>query len=243
MDRITLSALVLAVGIASGGFFAGSGFARGRAADRYVEVKGVAERDVKADLALWPLRLMAAGNDLGATQAEIARHTTRVYAFLQRHGLDTTQIEIQGNEVSDALANQYAGDRQIRARYVVSQTLMIRSANVDLVLAASAKVGDLIGSGVVLSSDRGGYGASGPTFLFTRLNDLKPGMIREATGKAREAAEQFAGDSRSGLAGIRQANQGVFVILARDQANGVGEQSQVFKTVRVVSTVQYYLRG
>jgi len=243
MDRITLSALVLAVGIASGGFFAGSGFARGRVADRYVEVKGVAEREVKADLALWPLRLMAAGNDLGATQAEIARHATRVYAFLQRHGLDTTQIEIQGNEVSDALANQYAGDRQIRARYVVSQTLMIRSANVDLVLAASAKVGDLIGSGVVLSSDRGGYGASGPTFLFTKLNDLKPGMIREATGKAREAAEQFAGDSRSGLAGIRQANQGVFVILARDQAPGVAEQSQVFKTVRVVSTVQYYLRG
>jgi uncharacterized protein len=66
-------------------------------------------------------------------------------------------------------------------------------------------------------------------------------MIADATANARAAAEQFARDSGSALGRIRQANQGVFVILARDQAPGINEGSQLQKTVRVVSTVQYFL--
>jgi hypothetical protein len=73
------------------------------------------------------------------------------------------------------------------------------------------------------------------------LNSLKPPMIKEATARAREAAAQFAQDSRSELAGIKRASQGVFEILPRDQAPGISEESQIAKTVRVVSTVEYYL--
>jgi hypothetical protein len=243
IDRITVSAIIVTIGITLAGLLMGTGFARGRATERYVDVKGVAEREVKADLALWPLRLVAAGDDLAAAQAQITQNTARIYAFLRRHGIDSSEVDVQGGDVTDALANQYGGDRQIRARYVVSQILMVRSRNVDVVLTASAKVGELIAAGVVLSSERMGFGPAGPTFLFTKLNELKPGMIKEATGNARQAAEQFAADSRSQLGGIRQANQGVFVILPRDQAQGVTEESQIVKTVRVVSTIQYYLRG
>jgi hypothetical protein len=103
-------------------------------------------------------------------------------------------------------------------------------------------VGELVGAGVVLSA-RSDFGGSGPTFLFTRLNDLKPAMIAEATANARAAAEQFARDSQASLAGIRTASQGVFVILPRDQAEGAQEQQQLHKTVRVVSTVEYFLDG
>lgn len=233
--------LLLAAGIAVGGWFIGHGFIEGRSSDRFVTVKGVAEREAKADLALWPLRLSAADNDLAAAQGRIAHNTAAVYGFLQRQGLDTSQAELLGVDVVDAFANQYGGERPSAARYVVSQTLMVRSSDVDRVLAASAKTGDLVRSGVVLSSSGTGYGPSGPTFLFTRLNDLKPGMIGAATANARQAAEQFANDSRSRLGGIRQANQGVFVILPRDQVAGIPEETQPLKTVRVVTTVEYYL--
>jgi hypothetical protein len=101
-------------------------------------------------------------------------------------------------------------------------------------------VGELVSAGIVLSSEE--YRGGGPTFLFTKLNDIKPAMIAEATANAREAAEQFAKDSRTSLRGIRQANQGVFVILPRDQAAGIPEETQVTKTVRVVSTVEYFLK-
>jgi hypothetical protein len=245
-DRPIVAATILAIGVTLSGLLIGGGFARGRATDRYVEVKGVAERDVKADLALWPLRIVAAGNELATVEAQIARNTGQVYAFLKRHGIDSTQVELQGLDVSDAFANPFGGQRTPQARYIIARTIMVRSPAVEIVSAASAKVGELVASGVVLSSSRGGFGpfgASGPTFLFTKLNDLKPSMLKEAAANARQAADQFAADSKSQLGGIRQASQGVFVILPRDQAQGITEETQVLKTVRVVSTVQYYLKG
>ena len=96
-------------------------------------------------------------------------------------------------------------------------------------------------NGVVLSSGQE-YGGGGPTFVFTGLNAIKPPMIAEATARARESAEQFARDSKSTLSGIRHANQGTFEILPRDQAQGISEESQVVKKVRIVTTVEYGLR-
>lgn len=238
-DRKLGAAAILALGIAIAGMAAGWGFLEGRRADRYVTVKGVAEREVKADLALWPIRLVATDNDLGAAQSEIARGITAVYAFLARHAVDTTLVELQELSVADQLANRY-GDRSSGPRYIVNQTVMVRSSDPDVVHAASQAVGELVRAGIPLSSGME-YGPGGPVFLFNGLNALKPAMIAEATASAREAAEQFAQDAGARLGGIRQANQGVFVILPRDQVPGVSEERQLNKIVRVVATIEYLL--
>ncbi len=238
-DRSSLAALVLALGIAVGGGLVGWGFVRGRSADRYVEVKGLSEREVTADLALWPLRLVASGNDLAAAQAQITRSYEAVLAFLKRNGIDASATQLQNLQVSDSTTNQYQREGA-GPRFVIEQTVIVRMNKPEVVRDASQRVGELVAAGVVLSQG-GEYGAGGPTFVFNRLNDLKPAMIAEATSNARAAAEQFARDSGSGLGGIRQANQGVFVILPRDQAPGLNESSQLQKIVRVVSTVQYFL--
>jgi uncharacterized protein len=240
LERPVVSASILALGVLLGGGLIGSGFARGRSADRYVEVKGLAEREVVANLALWPLRYVATGEDLTATQAQIARETREVYTFLSRHGIDTTAVQLQALEVSDAFANRYQGERG-GPRYIIQQTVMVRSDRPQVVMAASQKVSELVTAGVVLSSS-GEFGIGGPTFVFTLLNQLKPAMVAEATANARSAAQQFAADSKSSVGDIRQASQGVFVILPRDQAPGVNEGAQLQKTVRVVSTVQYFLK-
>nr|MBA2707302.1 SIMPL domain-containing protein [Gemmatimonadaceae bacterium] len=150
------------------------------------------------------------------------------------------QSELQDFAVQDANTNQYGSGQPSASRFVIHQTVVVRSLRPDLVLAASQRVAELVSAGVVLSSG-GEYGSGGPTFVFTGLNKLKPQMIAEATARAREGAEQFARDSRSGLGGIRRASQGVFEILPRDQAQGITEASQIVKTVRVVSTVEYSL--
>lgn len=240
MKESTIPALIVAIGIALGGWLGGRGIAAVKAADRYVSVKGVAEREVQADLALWPLRVVAAGNDLAAAQASVTHSIARIRAFLVRNGIDTSQAELQEIQVTDAYANAYRPAGETPTRYVVRQTLMVRSPQPAKVLVASQRVGELVAAGVVLSSQE--YGPSGPTFLFTRLNDVKPAMIAAATANARAAAEQFAEDSRTSLAGIRHANQGVFVILPRDQASGITEESQPNKIVRVVTTVEYFLK-
>ena len=233
---------ILALGIALGGLFVGSGFAKARAADRFVTVKGIAEREVRADLAIWPLRIVAADNDLSQAHAQIQSSVSKIRQFLAANQIDTAQSELQDFSVTDAATNQYGSGGQARARYVITQTVVVRSLKPDLVRAASQRVGDLVSAGVVLSSG-GEYGNGGPTFIFTGLNKLKPQMIADATARARESAEQFAKDSHSDIGGIRSASQGVFEILPRDQAQGISEASQIVKTVRVVSTIDYSLKN
>jgi hypothetical protein len=230
---------LLAIGIAIAGWFVGDGFFRGRAADRFVTVKGVSERDVTADVALWPLRFVSTNDDLKQAQAAIKQSHQQALGFLERHGIDAKAAEVQKLEVNDLLANPYrSGPTQ--SRYIITETLMVRTDEPETVEKASQAVGELVDEGVVLSSTGGP--ASGPTFLFTRLSERKPEMIAEATAEARRAAEQFAKDSGSEIGAIRRANQGVFVILARDRAPGIMEGSQLHKTVRVVSTIEYYLK-
>lgn len=235
-----LPSLLLALGIILGGWLAGQGIAQVRAADRYVTVKGVSERPIRADLAIWPLSIVVADNDLGRAQAQVAGNVRKIRDFLARHGIDTAQTSLQDFQVTDANANQYQPPGGVVSRFVVKQTVMVRSDRPDTVLAASQRLNELVEAGVVFSSG-GEFAATGPSFIFTKLNDFKPAMIAEATARAREAAEQFARDSRSRIGGIRRANQGVFEILPRDQASGIREESQVEKTLRVVTTVEYLL--
>jgi hypothetical protein len=216
-----IAAMLLAVGFATGGWFVGHGFVTARMGDRFVTVKGISERDVKADLAIWSVRIVTTDNDLPNAQRRITEDVSRVRDFFVRHGIAADQAE----------------------RYVVRQTVTVRLDNPETVLEASRQSGELVAAGVVLAADEGYGRGGGPRFLFTHLNDVKPQMIQEATARAREAALKFAEDSNSTLGGIRQASQGVFEILPRNQVPGVDEATQILKTVRVVSTVQYFLEN
>jgi uncharacterized protein len=238
-DRTIVGSAILAVGFVFAGLLIGVGFVKGRDADHFVTVKGVSEREARADLAIWPLGIVSADNDLSRAHASLLRSVREIKTFLARNQIDTADLTLQQFVVSDALTNQY-GREQVTTRYVIRQTVVVRSTQPDRVSAASQRVGELVSAGVVLSSG-GEYGPGGPTYVFTNLNDLKPPMIAEATARAREAAEQFARDARTELGGIRRANQGIFEILPRDQAPGISEGNQILKTVRVVSTIEYLL--
>ena len=232
------AALLLALGIAFAGMWIGRGFVDGRRVDRFVTVKGLSERNVVADLALWPIQFVATHNELARAQAQTEESKQTILAFLLAQGIAAEQVAVQSLSVNDLLANPYRGGGPIESRYIISQTLMVRSSDPTLIAKASQAVGDLIAQGVILDSQ---MGPSRPTYLYSGLTALKPEMIAEATADARAAAEQFAKDSGSRLGGIRQANQGVFAILPRDRAPGISEEGELNKTVRVVATVDYYL--
>ncbi|HEX6791833.1 MAG TPA: SIMPL domain-containing protein [Candidatus Krumholzibacteria bacterium] len=234
-----IATALLAVGLALCGWFVGNGFVKGRTADRYVSVKGVSERDVVANVALWPIRFTSSDNALAEAQRKFDASRTAILAFLQKNGISADHTELQSFEVVDAMADRYRSE-SVSSRFIISGTLMVHVEDPPLVQRASQNVGELAQSGVVIASGSQ-YGGGGPTYLYTKLNDAKPEMIAEATASARQAAEQFAKDSGSHLGPIRQASQGVFQILPGDRAPGVAEESQSNKTVRVVTTVEYYL--
>lgn len=234
--RVIASA-ILAIGMIVGAWFITDGLRDIRTGDRYVTVKGMAERDVEADLAIWPLRYVAASDQLEQAQKDIQRSREAVERFLGKYGVAADQIELQRLDVTDTTTNPYQSQPSPK-RFIISHTLLVRSESPDQVRQASQAISELIDLGVVLSSD---YGPSGPTYLFKGLNDIKPALIAEATAAARASAEQFAKDANATLGGLRRANQGVIQILPRDQGAGMSEESQASKTVRVVSTLEYYL--
>jgi len=233
----TVPALILGISAIIAAMFLSAGLTDLRTGDRYVTVKGVAEREVQADLALWPLRFVATGDTLDQAQEKARMSREAIMAFLKLQAIDTSAVELQRLDVTDTRANAYGANNNPQ-KFIINQTLMVRSTHVDRIRQAAQNVSELVDSGVALSSD---YGPSGPTYLFNRLNDIKPEMISEATAAARESASQFAQDANTSLGGLRRANQGVFQILARDQAPGISENQQPVKTVRVVSTFDYYL--
>ena len=231
------AAIVLAIGLAIAGWLVGQGFRESRLAERYVTVKGTSEQTVKADLALWPIRFVATGNDLAQVQAKLVKDGAVIKQLLSSAGLTDKDIELQRLDVTDMLAQAYRSG-PVESRFIIAQTLMARSTNVDQIAAAGQRLGQLVDAGVVLSNE---FGPGAPVYLFTKLNDIKPQMIAEATRTARAAAEQFAKDSGAKIGGIRRANQGLFEILPRDRAPQLTEETQIEKTVRVVSTVDYLL--
>jgi hypothetical protein len=235
---LLVAALALGLGMAAAGWFVGEGFLRARSGDRFVTVKGLAEREVKADLAIWPLRFVATGNDLAEVQAKVRADAASVQSFLTGAGIAAEEIALMSLEVTDLLAQPYRTG-PVESRFIIAQTLLVRTADVDVVAKATQRIGDLVEAGVVLSNEFNPAG--GPNYLFTRLNALKPEMIAEATREARAGAEQFAADSDSRVGAIRRANQGVFQILPRDAVPGLSEERQIDKTVRVVSTIEYFL--
>jgi uncharacterized protein len=188
-------ALILGLGLLGAGFLIGRGFERGRDADRYVTVKGLAETFVRADLAVWPLRVTATGDDLGRIQEQIDADLATITGFLTAQGIEAEAIQPQRVEVTDLLAQAYRPEGAGENRFILAQTVFVRTEQVDLVARLNQQTGELVRRGVVLAD------AGGPIYLFTRLNEIKPEMLAEATRNARVSAEQFAADSGSGIAG------------------------------------------
>jgi hypothetical protein len=231
--RRIIEALLLALGMVAGAWVLGQSLLQFKQADRSVEVKGLAEREVPADTAIWPVSFSEADNDLPRLYQTLQEKNAKIAAFLQASGFTPEEISVSAPSITDRQAQDY-GNAQLaeRLRYSGKSTLTVYTRQVDRVREAMARLGELGKQGIALSAEQ--Y-ENRTQFLFTGLNTLKPGMIEEATKNARVSAEKFAKDSDSRLGKIRRANQGQFSIEDRDAS------TPHIKKVRVVSSVQYSL--
>lgn len=220
---------ILAIGMIAGGYLLGDGLLRAKDAERAVTVRGLAERDVTADLATWTISYSAASTSLADAQDKVRRDTTSIETFFKELGFPADALQPIGANVS-SFTNEGL------TTYTVRQRLALRTEDVARAQKAVARQFDLVGRGVFLEE------GSGMAYTFTKLNDIKPDMVAEATKDARASAEQFAEDSGSGVGKIRDATQGYFTIEARDgEAGGWGMSDSPFKKVRVVTTVSFSL--
>jgi len=214
------------------------GYLLGRAAvevkeyERTVSAKGLSEREYPADVVIWPVAFTVTGDDLGKVYEELEATGHRVRTFLESTGIPAPEITLSTPMLTDKMAQAWGDAPRAGFRYVATRTVTVYSSEVDTVRVAMGGLVELGKQGVAFTGDA----YQNPVeYLFTRLNEVKPGMIEEATRNAREVAQKFAEDSHSRLGKIRQASQGQFTIEPRDTNN------PHIKKVRVVSTVEYYL--
>lgn len=235
-ESLPKSVIVLGVSLLAGllglGWLIGQAAYRVKSLERTVVVKGLSEREVPADIAIWPLAFQEASNDLNELFETLQRKNAHIAEFLARHGIKPDAITIAPPAVNDRHAQSYGDNRNVMYRYTATSTVTVYSNDVAAVQKAMKDVIALGKQGIALSGE--GY-QNQTQFVFSGLAELKPAMIEEATKNARLVAEKFAGDSESRLGKIRSAQQGQFSIENRDST------TPHIKKVRVVSTVEYYL--
>lgn len=226
-----ISAGLLSLGLIVASVVVGSAIRDFRISDRYVEVKGLAEREVMADLAIWPIQYQLAGNSLEEIRTAMDAADEAVIAYLKLRGFSEQEISRTPPRINDQWIHAY-GDQRPQNRYMAERGITLRTTRVEAMRTALEEAADLISQGVVLTPNWG----QSVQFLFTGLEAIKPEMIAEATADAREAAAQFAADSDSAVGAIRSARQGFFSINERDPS------TPEVKLVRVVTTIEYILQ-
>ena len=221
---------LIAIGLVAGGWLMGDGLVRMKQADRAVTVRGLAEREVTADLATWTISYSAKAGDLQTAQSDLDGDTRAIRAFFGELGFKGDDLQPTGANVSQYNENGVA-------TYTVKQRLSLRTTDIGKAQAAVKRQFDLVKQGVELEE------GSGMSYTFTKLNSIKPEMVAQATRDARKSAEQFAKDSGTDVGSIKSATQGYFEVTARDgdASGGWGVSDTPLKKVRVVTTVEYYL--
>lgn len=229
------SAFVLGVFILAS--FIGSAFILSDSAIRFkeyertVSVKGLSERDVVADTAIWPIRFFSAGNDVSKLYETMEHSASTIHQFLLDAGFEDKEITLTTPLVTDRFAERW-GEQNVSMRYGAEQSITVYTNKIDLLRKTQLATVELGKQGIVIGGDEYSQRVQ---YLYTKLNEIKPAMVEEATRNARVVAEQFAKDSNSQIGKLKRASQGQFSLEDRD------DNTPYLKKVRVVSTVDYYL--
>jgi len=223
--------LFIFLGLSSLGYFLATSIIKYKEYERSVVVKGLSQKTYKADVVLWPIKFVTSDNNLANIHKKIENNSKTILGFLKENKINDEEITILAPAISDNYATNYS-NRNVQFRYLANVTINVYSKDVEKVRNVISKFSSLSKKGIIFKIND--YDTR-VEYSFTRLNEVKPSMIEEATRKAREVAQKFAKDSNSKLGKIKKARQGQFSIYDRDK------NTPYIKTVRVVSTVEYYL--
>ena len=256
--RIVCTMVVSLVVVLSGTFVMRDGLININKNREYISVKGLAEKEVRSDFAIWMIPINATGDDLDLVRDKIELDVQKTVDYLKKYGIKDEEIEQDVMRIFDKTAQRYYDENNKAKRFAVDNQIVIKTANVDAVYKASKNINDILKDGVTLAYD--GYSPTfyAPMYLFTKLNEIKPTMLSEAMQEAKKAAEHILAPSSEKVGKIRNASQGIFSIYSREaiasgpnfdqKAYGSSQQyssNEVYfieKVVRVLVSVDYYIK-
>ena len=229
---VIIAGLFVGLGLTFLGLFIYKAITHFKSTERVVTVKGLAEKEVKANIAIWPITFKQVSNDLNSLYKDMENKQKLLISFLKDNGFSDNEISASQLVTIDRQANDYYNPERINYRYSSKNTVTVYTEKVDQVRKVMRKVDQLGKQGIAIQPQD--YD-NRTQFLYTKLNEIKPGMVEEATAKGREVAIKFAKDSQSKLGKLKTARQGQFSISNRDS------NTPYIKIVRVVASMEYYL--
>jgi hypothetical protein len=248
IERHKLITLTIAfiTGLTIHGFFIGSALQRFKKEDRSISVKGFSEKEVKANFAVWTINTRVTSNDLNQGSKEIETNKSKIIDFLLNNGISKNEIIQQDLNVTDKLARDFDNGDVGQYRYIIENSIQVRSEKVDIIQLVSRMTDQLLKAGIVISSNNYVYNPA-VKYLFTKLNDIKPSMLSEATQNAKQAAIEFTRQSNTKLGGLKKASQGLFSIIDRDAFNTSQSEggyfptsvNDMYKKIKVIVNVEY----
>lgn len=245
-NKLLIIAISIVIGFVITGFFIGKSIERFKKEDRYISVKGFSEREVKANFAVWTIKTRITTNDLIEGSKNIEDSKGKIIEFLLNNGIKKNEVIQQNLSVTDKLARDYGNNDVGAYRYIIENSIQVRTENVDTIQYVSKQTDKLLKAGVLIA-DNTDYNPS-VKYLFTGLNDIKPLMLSEATQNAKKAAIEFTRESDVRLGKLKKANQGLFSIVDRDYSiispsNEGGyyapSVNDIYKKVKVVVNIEY----
>lgn len=225
-----LSFCIVGVSIVLSGFFIRSGLVAFKMMGATVEVRGLAERKILSDYGQWVPRFRIVGNTLKEVHQLQSNLQSLLNEFFMVQGFTKEEITYLPILMEDLESNAY-NTQKYRFRYTVTVPVVISTTDVKKLHDATKNITTLYDKGVNLIENTLRY-------EFTKLNEVKPEMLREATENARTAAITFTQDTNTILGKLKEATQGLFTITSE---YGTYDAPSMYKVVRVVTKAIYLL--
>ena len=205
-----------------------------------IDVTGSAKRRIRSDLVTWSVWVSARGDTLPAAYRALAAETPRVVEYLKQKGVKPAEIVTHTVDIKPINARDKEGrlHEETVVGYSLSQTLKVRSSDVECISALSLSISELIDKGIQVDSGE-------PEYHYTKLGELKIQMLHEAAKDTRVRAEQIANATGAHLGSLRSARLGVMQINPADStetsSEGNNDTSALDKDVIAVVTSSFQL--
>jgi hypothetical protein len=196
---------------------AGRAFERSKN-ENTIQVTGSAKRRLRSDMIVWRAHVASNGTDLKTAYRTLANVVPRVTAYLEKNGIPKPQLVVSAVTTTELHPRDKEGERQedVISGYALSQTIEVRSNEIDKVSALARRATELIEEGIPLQSDA-------PEFHYTKLAELKLQMLAEAARDSRQRAEEIAKATGARIGVLRGARMGVIQINPADSTDVSGE--------------------
>ena len=202
-----------------------------------ITVKGSAQEIIKSDYIVWDCTFTRRGASLQEAYKALKGDLDNVLAYMASKQVNKNDMHI--NQITTTRVYQKDKndkDTNVVDSYVLSQSIEIRSNDLDKIDAISRQSTELIDQGINFES-------ATPNYFYNKIDALKVEMLAKATANAKLRAESIVGSVGNKIGSLQSAKMGVFQItpVTSTQVSDYGEDdtTSLEKKVMVVVNASF----